>query len=361
MVLGVDVSNHQGSIDWASVAATGVVFAVCKASESTTFRDAYVQSNLAGCRANRIIPGAYHFLRGGASGAAQCDAFLHAVGSSTDLVYALDVEVGGAGGQVESFLSRFTERLPGRQILLYSNRGLWSLSRGSAVITRYPVIGWHAGYTDGRYTAATGSLAAQWGRTSLALRPFGGIAYFPMVQFTDHARVPGISGLVDGNAWLGSVRDLVALTGTATPPQAKGRDDVPIVVNHPGNDLKYLVMGDTYRHLPSRGVMEVWLRITGMAEADIPNIDGASLTMLRNAADDDRLRDALTAKLDLVDSTLSQVRADVDDLLSGPTQAIDVQQLAAALAPLLSTGATIAEIRELAAEISVAVSVPTAP
>ena len=46
-VRGIDVSHHQGAIDWQAVARDGVQFAYLKATEGTTFTDpAYADQHL---------------------------------------------------------------------------------------------------------------------------------------------------------------------------------------------------------------------------------------------------------------------------------------------------------------------------
>jgi GH25 family lysozyme M1 (1,4-beta-N-acetylmuramidase) len=63
--LGVDVSNHQTTVNWTSIKNSGVSFAWCKATEGTTFTDAYFASNESGAKAAGVLIGAYHFARPG--------------------------------------------------------------------------------------------------------------------------------------------------------------------------------------------------------------------------------------------------------------------------------------------------------
>src|SRR5690349_7236247 len=66
---GVDVSAHQGTIDWPTVAADGVSAAYLKATEGATFRDPAFAHNWQQARAAGLQVGAYHFFtlcRGGA-------------------------------------------------------------------------------------------------------------------------------------------------------------------------------------------------------------------------------------------------------------------------------------------------------
>ena len=63
---GIDVSEHQGVIDWAAVAADDIDFAIIRAgyrgySEGGLFEDAYFQSNMNGAAENDLPVGLYFF------------------------------------------------------------------------------------------------------------------------------------------------------------------------------------------------------------------------------------------------------------------------------------------------------------
>ena len=60
---GIDVSNHQVRVDWASVASAGATFAFAKASEGSNFADGWFASNWQGMKAAGLVRGAYHFAR----------------------------------------------------------------------------------------------------------------------------------------------------------------------------------------------------------------------------------------------------------------------------------------------------------
>src|SRR5207247_6013269 len=64
---GIDVSKWQGTIDWASVAAAGVDFAIVKATSGQGKGGTYPETddpmfttNVAGAAANGIVVGMYH-------------------------------------------------------------------------------------------------------------------------------------------------------------------------------------------------------------------------------------------------------------------------------------------------------------
>ena len=61
MLLGVDVSDFQGQIDWRSVAKSGVSFGVAKATEGATLVSSTFAANWSGMKSAGIMRGAYHF------------------------------------------------------------------------------------------------------------------------------------------------------------------------------------------------------------------------------------------------------------------------------------------------------------
>jgi lysozyme len=78
-VQGIDVSNHQGAIDWSRLPGQGVDFAYIKASEGGDFRDKRFLQNWAAAGRAGIRRGAYHFFTLCRSGADQATNFLAAV------------------------------------------------------------------------------------------------------------------------------------------------------------------------------------------------------------------------------------------------------------------------------------------
>lgn len=133
---GVDVSNHQGYIDWQMMRDGGVQFAIIKASEGYSFTDPYVRQNWLGSFAAGIYRGAYHYGRpdvsrmvdGAIEEAARFWGIMASIGVGKGDVLALDIEetgnehVGDCGEYVLTFL-RHLEALSGAKPLLYSSPG----------------------------------------------------------------------------------------------------------------------------------------------------------------------------------------------------------------------------------------------
>ena len=63
VLYGVDLSSHNGTVDFAAMAASGVKFAWVKLTEGTTHTNPNFEEKFKGCRDHGIIVGAYHFGR----------------------------------------------------------------------------------------------------------------------------------------------------------------------------------------------------------------------------------------------------------------------------------------------------------
>ncbi|MGP9608397.1 cell wall-binding repeat-containing protein [Glutamicibacter sp. AOP33-2CA-4] len=78
--LGIDVSHHQGTVDWTQAYKNGARFGYIKATQSwpsTLFKDPKFNANYAASRNAGVIRGAYHFaMPAHSSGAAQAKEFL---------------------------------------------------------------------------------------------------------------------------------------------------------------------------------------------------------------------------------------------------------------------------------------------
>jgi lysozyme len=197
-VLGIDVSHHQGAIDWRAVAAGGVAFAYIKSSEGGDFVDTRFEENWAASAEAGVPRGAYHFFTFCTPGAAQAENFLRVAPPTTDaLAPVADVEfVGNCKGhgdlgrvreELRVFLARVEEAW-GRAPILYLTSD--SLER---------VIG----------DDLTGYRI--WIRSVFTEPPLDSYRGWLLWQFSDNARIAGIEGPVDRNA-LRPGETLVALS-----------------------------------------------------------------------------------------------------------------------------------------------------
>lgn len=128
-VLGVDVSHHQGRVDWPTVAADGIAFAYVKATEGADHVDRRFTANWHDADSAGMERGAYHFFTLCRSGDEQAENFLATVPPDEDaLPPALDLELGGNcadrphRAEVEREVGVFVdmvERQVGRPVVLY--------------------------------------------------------------------------------------------------------------------------------------------------------------------------------------------------------------------------------------------------
>lgn len=126
---GIDVSHHQGMIDWAQVAAEDISFAYIKATEGGDHGDPRFAENWAGAGGAGLERGAYHFFTLCTSGDAQARNFLSVVpADARALPPAVDLELAGncsarpdaatVHREIAEFV-RLVERASGRELLLY--------------------------------------------------------------------------------------------------------------------------------------------------------------------------------------------------------------------------------------------------
>jgi lysozyme len=129
-VQGIDVSHHQGEIDWSAVAEDGVRFAWIKATEGGDWVDPRFEENQRGAAEAGIPWGAYHFFTFCRPGAEQAANFLAKVPPRLgELPPAVDLEYGGncdarpdtasLGVELEAFMQA-VESATGRRPMIYA-------------------------------------------------------------------------------------------------------------------------------------------------------------------------------------------------------------------------------------------------
>ena len=92
-VYGIDVSNHQKSLNWSKVAQDDIAFAYIKATEGSSAQDKSFQRHWQGAKRAGLHTGAYHYFSLCSSGKTQAENFLRTIpGDSRMLPAALDLE-----------------------------------------------------------------------------------------------------------------------------------------------------------------------------------------------------------------------------------------------------------------------------
>lgn len=206
-VRGIDVSHHQGPIDWAAVRGAGVAFAFIKASEGADRRDTRFEANWSDAGSAGIARGAYHFFTFCTPGEPQARNFLSAVpASQAELPPAADVEFTGnclgweSIEQIREELAVFlaqVEASAGRRPVIYLTRASYDRI----------VAGHFPGYR-------------LWVRHEFlepSERRYGPWDFW---QFADDGRIPGVPKPVDLDVFRGSREDFERLIARSTPPGA---------------------------------------------------------------------------------------------------------------------------------------------
>ncbi|MET7287127.1 lysozyme [Streptomyces sp. NPDC005573] len=169
---GVDVSSHQGDVDWKKLWGDGVKWSYTKATEGTYYKNPYFTQQYDGPYGVGMVRGSYHFATPDTTGGAtQADYFVdHGGGWSGDgrtLPGVLDIEWNPYGSScygksksamvtwIRDFLDRYKKRT-GRAAVIYTATTWWSDCTGN-----YSGFGanplWIA-----RYASTAGTLPAGW-------------------------------------------------------------------------------------------------------------------------------------------------------------------------------------------------------
>jgi len=202
---GIDVSHHNGDIDWARVKQAGVEFAFIKATEGATFVDKRFKENLSEARGVGIKTGAYHFFRPRINLQSQIDNFARTLGSvpAGDLPPVIDTEVPSdwsrlSGKQSVDLIVGFIDGIRAKlgdninPIVYASPSFVDDVLKNDPRLNSYPL--WLAHYTS----ASRPRVPKPWD-------------FWTFWQFTENGSVAGITGNVDINRFNGQSDRLEAL------------------------------------------------------------------------------------------------------------------------------------------------------
>jgi len=243
VIRAIDVSTHQGRIDWPAVKASGVqaVWVKVGGADGGHYRDGRAGENLAGVEAVGLPFGTYYFCS--PSPGSAVDQARHAVtcGHGRGALWpAADLETnphGMSNEQLDRWLGDFCAevmRLTGRESIWYGN-----FNTGVGFTTRAPECPcWIANYGNDRP-----------GTTPPAFTPRVPSAWstWDVWQFNSTTRVPGVTAnTVDQNV----ISDAfwARMTSGATTPTAHEEDDMinwrPVHCPNETGDLQWMLVWD---------------------------------------------------------------------------------------------------------------------
>ncbi|MCO4770688.1 MAG: glycoside hydrolase family 25 protein [Deltaproteobacteria bacterium] len=198
--LGIDVSHHQGAIDWRTVEQDGVRFAWIKATEGGDWKDPRFAENWAATRVAGIPRGAYHYFTFCAPGAAQAQNFIDSVpAEASALPPAIDLEFAGNCSKRPSRAELRAELDP----FLAALRRHYGVE---PVLYVTPISYW-------RFVAGSGLDVALWRRDVTGTPRWPPGSAYTVWQYADDGVVAGIQGDVDLNVFDGSHGDLRSWAG----------------------------------------------------------------------------------------------------------------------------------------------------
>lgn len=204
-VEGIDVSHHQGTIDWDAVAASDVEWAIIRVSHGTAVMDREFARNWEEAGRVGLIRGVYQFFSASADPIEQADLVIDSIGGELQVgelppvldIESLSVESYPAAtviANMRTWVARIEDRL-GVAPIIYTAKYFWRDQLGDPDFSAYPL--WVANY--GVDCPDAPSAWTDW----------------TMWQYTSDGSVPGIAGRVDRNLFNGSISDLMAFVGIA--------------------------------------------------------------------------------------------------------------------------------------------------
>jgi len=192
-LVGIDISHHQGKINWNLVSSENFNFAFIKATEGVSFRDKRYYINYRNAKKIGLKTGSYHFFRANLSPKKQARHFIKTIRlQSGDLLPVIDIEsLDGVRRsvlieRVDIFLKEIEKEF-GVKPIIYSSCNFYNLYLRSS-FKDYPI--WIAKY----------------GLTEPILLDFNKYEFW---QYSEKGKVKGINGYTDMNLFYGGSNDLL--------------------------------------------------------------------------------------------------------------------------------------------------------
>lgn len=189
-VQGIDVSHHQGKIDWDRLDKQIVQFAFIKATEGEDHRDSLFVENRKQAKSNGIAVAAYHYFTFCRPGAVQSQNFIYTVPKeSIDLPPIVDLEYGGnckidrvtdLTAEIEEYI-RVVENHYNKKVIIYTTYEFYN-----------------------NYLLNQFNDNPIWIRDILSTPELKDGKKWSFWQYTNRGRIDGINTIVDQNAFAGN-------------------------------------------------------------------------------------------------------------------------------------------------------------
>ena len=173
---GIDVSRHQGEIDWKKVAKDkNIQFVYIKATEGATFVDKSYKRNIEGAKKYGLKVGSYHYLRNTSSIKKQFKNFTSTVDKDLqDLIPMVDVEERVDKDSIRLFCNLIKE-LYGKDPMIYGTNSSYNKYCAPEFNNYYKLIG-------------------RYGEIPPVIK---GKGHYNIWQYSENGKIPGIPKPVD--------------------------------------------------------------------------------------------------------------------------------------------------------------------
>jgi GH25 family lysozyme M1 (1,4-beta-N-acetylmuramidase) len=210
----IDVSHHNGAIDWPAVADAGIALAFIKATQGNGFVDPRFESNRGGAVKAGVLCVPYHFIDT-SDPDRQAANFLSVTGLQPGDPAMIDWETAAPADLVVAFGQALLAQAARDPVAYY---GFAQLPDADPVLSRWPLMlpAYPRGETPGQYAALVTrpprlppGRAAGW---DCGQRPYD------FHQYTPAGRIAGIATAVDRSIWVGTPADPKAWYATGALP-----------------------------------------------------------------------------------------------------------------------------------------------
>lgn len=223
MLRGIDISNWQKTLDLGRL--EGLDFCICKATEGTSFVDAYCDRWLQWCIGHQMPFGFYHYMTE-RDATAQADFFINNCRDYFKLgIPVLDIEDSRIpSGQWGTYAQRFVDRvhaLTGVYPIIYASAAYLGRFRGTTVPETCGL--WIAGYPM--------PIASTWTNKDMPYST-GPWEFAALWQFTSSGKLDGFGEMLDLDyaymdraAWMHYANPDGAVEDTTTLPKLEESED----------------------------------------------------------------------------------------------------------------------------------------
>lgn len=181
---GIDVSKHQGKIDWPTVAKDkDIQFVYIKATEGRALIDKRYRTNISQARKAGLKVGSYHFFTSNRTAREQFENFRRNVRrNEQDLIPMIDIEESGCRGASRAQLQKSLSELID---LMYAEYG------------KYPLIYSQYRFYNEKLAPEFNKYFIFMARYSASEPVLRGVGKHNIWQYTEKGKIKGIKGHVD--------------------------------------------------------------------------------------------------------------------------------------------------------------------